>query len=434
MFWFVVTTAFLHGPSPRDSVGTEPRKLAMAQPGAPDQATRTDLEGRVAALEREVERLRLQQGEAGAEGAPPPAAPSAVSPNVFNPTVTVIGNGLYRYDDRDIVENDSHLDNQFNLRETELDFRAAVDPFADAVAITAIESEIPGEFAIGVEEAYVQIKRLPLPVLDQPPLGLKLKAGRFRTEMGRLNRVHLHDLPQMTRPLVTTEFLGEEGYIGDGLSAQFFLPTPFDAAAALELTLQALTGGGVPVADGPPDDPAFVGNLRWFRAVGGAHNFDLSLIADYGSTAPGSDLDATTLSADFLYRWKPLRGGEFKSFLLGGQGFWAQRDFLATDGGGAPLARRTEPRGWFAFVQFQPRRTTYLGLRWDDTDSIDDDSVRRQAVTGYMTWYTSEFLRFRFGYEHRWSDLSEEDGRDSAYAELNFVFGAHPIEPFWVNR
>ena len=48
--------------------------------------------------------------------------------------------------------------------------------------------------------------------------------------------------------------------------------------------------------------------------------------------------------------------------------------------------------------------------------------------------FRKEFLRFRAGYEHRWSDIAADDGLDSFVAEVNVVFGSHPIEPYWVNR
>ncbi len=412
---------------------------------APRPARPADLAGRVEQLEAEVERLRLQlpdEEEEGDEGAAGDAAPSqgtAASANAFNPTVTVVGNGLYRYDDKAVLADDAAIDNTFNLREVELDFRAAVDPFADGVAIISLESEVPGEFEAGVEEGYVTIKRLPVPVLDEPPLALQFKVGRFRPEIGRINVLHLHDLPQMTRPLVTEELFGEEGYVGNGVSARVLLPG-FDDESAFELTAQALTGGGVAVADGPTDSPAAVANLRWFRSFGGEHNVDVSAIFHTGRTDPDGDRNAFTYSADFLYKWKPLRRGEFHSFVLGGQVLAAQRNFVEeidTDGDGEPdmvEEHDASPVGYFAFAQYQAARTVYLGARWDDTATIADDSLRRQAIGAYATWYTSEFLRFRLGYEHRISDLDDEDGRDSVFAELNFVFGAHPPEPFWVNK
>jgi hypothetical protein len=400
-----------------------------------------DQEARLKELERQVQLLRLQAPEEGATSANQPQQSAAsASANAFNPTVTVIGNTLYRYDDRAVTVDDARIDSQFNLRELELDLRAAVDPFADAVGIVAFPSEVPGEFSAEVEEGYVIIKHLPLPVLDEPPLGLKLKLGRFRTEMGRINRLHLHDLPQMTRPLVNEVFLGEDGYIGNGLSAEVSLPAPFDEASALDLTAQALTGGGVPFAEGPPRAPGFVGNLRWFRTFASAHDVDLSFIFAFGRTDPQGNLSATIYSGDFLYRWKPLRQGEFRSFLLGGQLFYGPRTFLEavdTNGDGQPDAsvrRKSNPLGYFAWSQYQLTRSTYLGVRWDDSTTLASASERARGITAYLTWYTSEFLRFRFAYQHRWSDIPAEDGLDSAFGELVFVFGAHPPEPFWVNK
>lgn len=425
---------------------------AQEQPAKPEEETRpadkpASLEERVKELEAELERMKLRMPEEGDEeedeesAAAPQPAPANVSANVLNPTVTVAGNSLYRYDDQPVLVDGEPVDNRFNVREVELDFRAAVDPFADGVFILSAESEVPGEYEVGVEEGYAIIKRLPIPVLDEPPLGLQLKVGRFRPEVGRINVLHLHDLPQMTRPITTDEWFGEEGYVGNGASGRVFLPTPFDEDSAVELTGQILTGGGAAVADGAGDSPAEVGNLRWFRTFGGgAHNIDFSLVFHHGRTDAAAKKDAFTYSADFLYKWKPLRQGEFQSFVLGGQGFIGQRDFaeaIDSDGDGEPddvVEGSAEPSGYFAFAQYQTTRTTYLGARWDDTSTITDDSLRRQAIGGYATWYASEFLRLRLGYEHRMSDLDEEDGRDSVFAELNVVIGAHPPEPFWVNK
>jgi len=428
-----------------------PRALAQPEEPAPADKPASDkpktLEERVKELEAELERLKLRMPEEGEEEeeetAPAQAPPVAMtSPNALNPTVTAVGNSLYRYDDQPVLlEDGTPVDNQFNLREVELDFRAAVDPFADGVFILSAESEVPGEYEVGIEEGYAIIKRLPVPVLDDPPLGLQLKVGRFRPEIGRINVLHLHDLPQMTRPLTTDEWFGEEGYVGNGLSGRVLLPTPFDEESALELVGQILTGGGLAVADGAADSPAEVANLRWFRTFGGgAHNIDLSLIFHHGRTDPAAKKDAFTYSADFLYKWKPLRQGEFQSFVLGGQGFLGTRDFaeaIDADGDGEPdsvLEGSSSPNGYFAFAQYQTTRTTYLGVRWDDTSTITDDELRRRDIGGYATWYTSEFLRLRLGYEHRFSDLEEEDGRNSVFAELNVVIGAHPPEPFWVNK
>ena len=92
------------------------------------------------------------------------------------------------------------------------------------------------------------------------------------------------------------------------------------------------------------------------------------------------------------------------------------------------------PLGFTAFTQWQFDRRTYAGLRYDQTDVLLQPDLQRRSITPYITYYFSEFLRFRVNYEHRWSDFEEEDGRNSLFFELNWIFGSHPPEPYWVNK
>jgi len=87
-----------------------------------------------------------------------------------------------------------------------------------------------------------------------------------------------------------------------------------------------------------------------------------------------------------------------------------------------------------AFSQWQFNSRIYAGLRYDHTDVLENPDLQRESVTPYLSYYFSEFLRLRLNYEHRWSDLAGEDGRNSVFLELNWIFGSHPPEPFWVNK
>ena len=92
------------------------------------------------------------------------------------------------------------------------------------------------------------------------------------------------------------------------------------------------------------------------------------------------------------------------------------------------------PQGYSVFTQWQFDRRKYAGIRWDHTDTLLNRSLQRESITPYFSYYFSEFLRFRLNFEHRISDLTAENGRNSLFMELNWVFGAHPPEPFWVNK
>jgi hypothetical protein len=387
------------------------------------QESPQELKERLDALEKKVQDLESKQTR----------TVSANPETVFNPRVTVIGNFLWRLDDRHVVlEDGEEVDDTVNVRELELDFRASIDPYADGVAIISLESEVPGEYEAGVEELLIQVKSLPIPFWEEPPLGTKLKLGRMRTEFGRNNRLHLHDLPQTNRPLVVEEFLGEEGHVANGASAQMFLPSPGDTA--LELTVQALQGGDIGVAQ-DPNHPAYLANLRLFVPLGDEHAVDVSLIGFYGTNDPDGRRQSRTLSVDALYRWKPLRAGESQSVVLGGQLFTADHEFEEdTDGDGIPEPFESKPLGWTAWAQAQFWKGIYLGFRWDETEFLADARFERRKSQPYVSWYLSEFFRIRASYEHTWSDDPSEDGLDTFLLEINVVFGAHPVEPFWVNK
>lgn len=348
-------------------------------------------------------------------------APPAAQPlNVLNPRITVFGNAVVRVDDRTVPTPAGDVDDRFNLRETEFDFRAAVDPWADAVVIAAVEAEAPGVFEASIEEGYLALKKLP--VLDAAPGGLRIDLGRFRPDFGRLNRIHTHDLPHTTRPLALREFLGEEGWVADGARAEFFLPTGLDNAT-LQTSAQIMNGGGIAVAGlDPVKRPSGGGRTHAFLDLGEGHDLDLGLSGWWGEQDTGAD--GRLLGADLTYRWKPFGGGERRSVLLGGEFYAARLD----QGVGDPL----EPHGGFAYAQVQCSRTTYLGARWDRTEALLDPDAQTSAASLWLTHYTTEFLRFRLGAER--TRLGPDDHHDTVWLETNFIFGSHPVEPYWVNR
>lgn len=377
-----------------------------------------DLQEQFDAMEKRLQEMERKQAQAT------PANPL----NVLNPTITVFGNGLFRLDNKPVfLENDPaepRIDDTANLREVELDFRAAVDPYVDAVAIIALESETPAlGYEAAVEEFYATVKSLPLPFWEEPPLGTKLRLGRLRTEFGRFNRIHLHDLPQINRPLVIDEFMGEEGHVANGASAEMFLPSPGDLS--IDLTVQALQGGGIAVAE-DPDHIAYLANLRFFCPLAEGHAIDLSFIGFYGVNDVDGFRQSRVGSVDFLYKWKPARQGEWNSFILGAQLIYADHESLS--------GVDTTPAGYAVWGQYQLFRDLYVGVRYDHTEVIDDETLTRSKIHPYVSWYSSEFFRVRLAYEHTSSDDPLEEDLDTFLLEVNVVFGSHPVEPFWVNR
>jgi hypothetical protein len=404
---------------------------------------KAEYENRIRQLETKLEELQVQmlrnapEAETPAQAAVPVAAPQIMA-GALNPAIAVVGNLVGRADSQKAFNEDGNrIDNKMNLREAEIDMRVPVDPYADGVLITSIESESPGKFSVGVEEGYINIKKLPF--LDRPPLGLKIKAGRFRPLFGTTNILHTHDLPQTFRPLPVQEFLGPEGFIKDGVSTNFFLPTPGEKSS-LDLTLEAFAGGDIAVSPDPNGRMSYLGHLRFFHTFGESHNLQMgwsSYVQPKGNGTAATDIHGF----DFMYRWKPGKLGEWKSFILSSEVLFGRKAY--SQAAETPDVARAldgrqpgngKPLGYYVSGQWQFDRRIYAGVRWDKTDVLFDPSLRRRSITPFVSYYFSEFLRFRLNYEHRWSDLFTENRRNSFYAELNFVFGSHPAEPFWVNK
>jgi hypothetical protein len=311
----------------------------------------------------------------------------------------------------------ARVDDQFLLREVEIDLRAAIDPWADGVVIATFGADEPGQYDAAIEEGYVLLKKLP--GLDEAPAGLKLKAGRFRPSFGRFNTIHLHDLPQSTYPRALQNFLGPEGLVSDGFSGQFFLPSP-GPDDTLDATVQVLDGGGVPVdPDSRPSNIAMLGHVKWFHDIAPGQDVEV------GASAWVSDSAHQLYGLDATYRWKPYVGGEWRSFLIGTEVFQAVLD----DQGLAD-----HPAGFDVWSQYQLGQNTYVGARYDWLEDVNDASVRTQTLGAFLTYYTTEFLRVRLGLEHTVSDDDTLDGLTTASLELNFIYGSHPSEPYWVNR
>ena len=110
-----------------------------------------DQEDRLKDLERRLAEAEKRQSQ----------TTSANPFTVLNPRMTVSGDFLWRVDDKKVfLDNDPanpRIDDTINMREVELDLRASVDPFVEAVAVISVGSEVPGTFGVEVEEFYAVI-------------------------------------------------------------------------------------------------------------------------------------------------------------------------------------------------------------------------------------------------------------------------------------
>jgi len=393
---------------------------------------------KVKELEEKLKRLeeRVQELEEKPAPAPPP---QPQSPGLLNPAITVFLNGAGRIDSERVVNapGDVFIDDRPFVRTVEADFKAAIDPYAEGTVVLALESEAGEEWAMELEEGYALIKRLP--ILEEAPLGMKLKLGRFRAPIGQDNLIHMHDVPWTTRPLPIAKYLGTEqgeffecGWNPTGGEVDFFLPE-LSESLALEARGGVVRAGETALTeDMDPRQPGFYGRINAFAEL------DRSLTANLGLSAlhEGGGRATTLCALDWMVKWRTPERGTYTSLILGGEAFYADRERYVDDDGDGTFDRETleTPFGYFVYAQFQLDWHWYFGARMDWAEEPDDDRIETRVFAAYVTYYTSEFLRFRVGFEHRDSDIDAQDEVNSVFFEINFVIGSHPVEPYWVSR
>src|SRR6185503_8898672 len=162
-----VPAAAQPGPATRPADRPAPERKAPADkpPDTPPDKPARDkapdkpvtLDARVKALEADLEDARDATADLKSEVADLKtqlaASKPPVSLNALNPQITAFLNGAMRVDDRQVTTPGGvAIDDRPFLRTAEIDFRAAVDPYADAVAIVALEDEAGTGFGADVEE------------------------------------------------------------------------------------------------------------------------------------------------------------------------------------------------------------------------------------------------------------------------------------------
>jgi len=368
---------------------------------------RQEYEERIASLEQKLADLAAVQELSAAPPAtaPPAAAPApAAAPsnqrsNYFNPAISLVGNFLAVGGQG----RDGELPNAA-LRESEIGFRAVVDPYARADVYLAF-----GEEGVEVEEGYVTLTALPWQLLT--------KVGRMRTQFGKVNTLHLHTLPWADSPLPVTNLLGEEGWIGSGVSLGRLIPL---GNTFSELTVEVLRADAEGLFESESaSDLAWNGHYRVFRDLSDSTNLDLGL--SYGFGPNGSEEGAETRLAglDVTWRWKPLGQGNYRGAVVRGEVYRSERE---QPGG------RQDALGWYLSADYQLARRWSLGGRYEWSERATDASLRDRGEALLLTFDPSEYLRLRG--ELRRRDRAEGRSVTDFLLQLQFSIGAHGAHAF----
>lgn len=348
------------------------------------------------------------------------------TPANFNPNIAVIGDFIGSHSSN--RSNDAL--NRVDVREVELDMRAAVDPRADGVLILAFERDAENpvfpegeplegpESSVNIEEAYLFLHDFGVP-------NLTAKVGRFNVRFGRQNVLHLHDLPTSDPSLVNQAFLSPEALTDGGISLSYLLPVSGTGGEAVELIGELLAGEGAGsesatlTGDIKVDSPGFNFHALWNTNLSPEWNLELGGSFLTAPRGPDNSQRANLYGLDATFLRRDPTGG-FRNTILQSEFIFGDLD--QEDGGS------NQSWGTYLLAQQQLNRDWYLGLRLDYTQDPNDEDSEVYGFSPYVSWYWSEFLRLRLQYQYKTGDVRTEN---NLFFQVTWLFGAHPPHPYW---
>jgi hypothetical protein len=373
-----------------------------------------------------------------AAAAPLNAQASVRSPSagILNPDTSVIIDGDFGYYGRHAGDfatigipaagdDPSPARQGFTLQEVELAFSAPIDPYLEG----ALFLTIPNLDGLEIEEGYLQTTSL--------PFNLQIKAGSFRSQVGRNNSQHLHVQNFTRRPLMIPTLFGIDGFRGPGAQASLLLPglpwfatlyaeafsiPPPDPGVPPPVPAVAATFGG---GGRSPANLAYTGVLEQFWSPTEATSLLLGLnfataIASLPAAPPGAAGPRDYFyGADLYFKWRPPDVvGEGKSFA------WSTEFFARTitEGGPTEGAFYTEP-----VVQLAKR--WYFAGRFDLAGVPAGPNVPRRYGTALsLTFAPTEFSRFRLYGQELWGPGAQNTLIGFIQTEISM--GAHGAHAF----
>ncbi len=387
------------------------------------------LQQRIQQLEQILDSLQLQQQQQVLEqlrqqALQPPVetSPQTITRKTFkqgarnlqklNPEISVTGDALSVYSpNEDLTE----LANGMHLRVVGLHLQSSLDPFS----ISKITIAFSPEEGVAVEEAYITWTN-PLPRTT-------LTLGRFRQQLGIINRWHVHALDQSFFPLAIRSFFGEEGLAQTGVSLHTLLPRL--TASVNELTLQ-LTHNENPNLWGDGNGlPNLLVHFKNYYDLTRDTYLEIGFTGLVGTNdSQGLQLDQRrgithVLGIDATLSWSPAQLRLYRQLDWRSEIFWVTHEPL-----GHPLYR-----GWggFTYLQYRMNRSWYAGVRLDFQEplTVTAPYERIFQAVHYVTFWQSEFVYLRAQYTFQYLPDRQEYNH-LWLLQVDWAFGPHKHEKY----
>jgi hypothetical protein len=333
----------------------------------------------------------------------------------------------------------------FTIPNTELTLDGAVDPYFKGFSNIVFKLDENGETGVELEEAYVLTTSL--------PANLQLKFGQFFTEFGRQNPQHPHSWAFVDMPVVLSRMFGPDGLRSQGLRVSWLAPTPFYTETMVSVVNST---NGTAFSFRSDESSEIHGGVPIERSVLGFK--DLLIVPRIASSFDVTETQTLLVGASAAFG--PNNSGpSARTRIYGVDGYWkwksptAQQGFPFISMQAEALVREYEAetrpaaedpalllpnqtigdRGGYAQLLWGIKPRIVAGLRGDvaggdDATFVSDFRGERLRVSPNLTWYPTEFSKFRLQYNY---DNRKGIGSDhSLWAQFEFLLGAHAAHKF----
>ena len=340
--------------------------------------------------------------------------------------------------------------NGFDFNYAEMSLYSVVDPYFDLFAVFHLHQE-----GFEIEETYINTRRL--------PLGLKIRAGKFLSDFGRINEQHAHYWDFANAPLVYRAFFGREMLNETGARLTWLAPADFYLVFGSEI----LTGvneasfgsegfqdaAGVHTAGGSNAPGLFVGTVKAsLEAEKLVALFGGSLASGKTRTNEGVDQDIAENPGGFgEYGNTVILGGDLTmKYLTGSYRYFSlQSEYLYRsmhghryDNKGGMKSLDKKQSGLYSQLVYRISQCWRAGLRYDllqknikETDGVQSDLPENlPRYTAMLEYNPTEFSRIRLQVTHDRSgylDAGTSPKIDNeVILQFNITIGAHGAHAF----
>jgi len=257
---------------------------------------------------------------------------------------------------------------------------------------------------------------------------IKARLGRLRPKIGKASAIHRDTLDTVDEPLVVARFLGAEGLSRTGLELSGFLPTPWTAVVH-ELTAGVMEGGigeGGTLFGSTRRRPSLYAHLKNFWDISDTSNLELGATYLVGSKDADAsfEVNALGLDATLIHHLTPTNKLKWQNEV-----YLQDRDeaFSITEDG-TRTDFHNQPWGGYSLLDYRLSPRFGIGGRFDYVEPVDADPARviRHADTawgGYLTFYQSEFARWRLQVRH--TNFAAGGDDNTVFLQGTVAIGVH---------